>query len=70
MMPRSGGGAMDLLAGLGGEGEIGGDASLCASAARSRSVDGLNRWGFLLLPYSLPHHGGEMEDEEAEDSLG
>jgi hypothetical protein len=57
-------------AGLGGEGEFGGAASLYAPATRSRLVDGLHRWGFLLLPSSLPHHGGEMEDGEAEGPLG
>jgi hypothetical protein len=61
--------SLHLLAGLGGEGEPGGDASLFVKTARSRSVDGSNHGGFLLPPSSLAHHGGEKEVKEDEGAL-
>jgi hypothetical protein len=58
-----------LLAGLGGEGENGRGASLCAPMTRSRLVDGNHRLGINLSSASLPHHGGEKEvDLEADAS--
>jgi hypothetical protein len=59
-----------LLAGLDGEGEDGCGKPLCTPATKSRLVEGNGRLGIKLLSSSLPHHGGEIEEDlEAEASL-